>query len=435
MRTLVISHGHPTFSIGGAEVASHNLFKGLNTLPGHEAHYLARVGPPVAPHHGTPFMALRQAPRETLFWANDYDWFLLGNRDLEQLELHFARYLADLRPDVVHFHHILGFGAQAIAAVRKALGGVPIVVTLHEYLSICHHHGQMIKARTGALCHRSSPAECAVCFPEIGPAAFMRRELFLKSFFEQVDAFVSPSRFLIERYAHWGLPRERLHMLENGLDIGAIAPPRTLPREGGRRNRFAFFGQLNPFKGIKVLMEAVTRIPPEIWGQDAVLQIFGGNLEVQPPAFQDEVRKLIQAAGRRVRFMGPYKSADLPQLMGEVDWVVVPSTWWENAPVVIQEAFLHGRPIITSDIGGMAEKVRDRVDGLQFRAGSAESLVDRMVEAIRDPELWTRLRGRIRRPPSAAEAAEQHAALYQRLLRPQRAARRPASRRVAAAAV
>jgi glycosyltransferase involved in cell wall biosynthesis len=102
--------------------------------------------------------------------------------------------------------------------------------------------------------------------------------------------------------------------------------------------------------------------------------------------------------------------------MREIDWVVVPSTWWENSPVVIQEAFLHGRPIITSDIGGMAEKVRNNIDGLHFRAASAESLVDRLVEALRSPDLWERLRSRIPRPISAIEAAEQHRALYERLL-------------------
>ena len=120
--------------------------------------------------------------------------------------------------------------------------------------------------------------------------------------------------------------------------------------------------------------------------------------------------------GRRVRFVGPYKSPDLPRLMREVDWVVMPSTWWENAPVVIQEAFQHGRPVIASDIGGMAEKVRDRLDGLHFRAGSPDLLADCLERALREPGLWDRLRSRIRRPPTAIEAAEAHATLYRTLL-------------------
>jgi glycosyltransferase involved in cell wall biosynthesis len=422
MKVLMLSHGHPAFSIGGAEVASYNLFNGLNRLPGCESHYLARVGPPISRHRDTPFLSLRQKERETLFYANDYDHFRLSNRDVDTLAQEFTRFVLDVAPDVVHFHHFLGFGTEAVRAVRRALPDAAIVVTLHEYLSICHNHGQMVKAKTGSLCQRASPAECAVCFPSISPAQFMRRELFIKAAFDEVDMFVSPSHFLIDRYVAWGVPAEKMLFLENGLEVGEIAPPRPIGRDG-RRNRFAYFGQLNQFKGIKVLIEAVARVPREIWG-DAVLNVFGGNLEVQPEAFQQEFRRLVHAVGRRVRFFGSYKSADLPTLMREIDWVVVPSTWWENSPVVIQEAFLHGRPIITSDIGGMAEKVRNNIDGLHFRAASAESLVDRLVEALRGPDLWDRLRARIPRPISAVEAAEQHRALYERLLEQRR--RKPA---------
>jgi hypothetical protein len=71
--------------------------------------------------------------------------------------------------------------------------------------------------------------------------------------------------------------------------------------------------------------------------------------------------------------------------MGDVDWVVVPSVWWENSPLVIQEAFQRGRPVICSDIGGMAEKVADGVDGLHFRAGDPEALAATIARAATDP--------------------------------------------------
>ena len=416
MKVLILSHGHPEFSIGGAEMASYNLFKGLNRLAGCEAHYLARVGPPITRHRDTPFMSLRQKARETLFYANEYDYFRLSNRDLEGLTRDFGRFLSDIKPDVVNLHHMLGFGIEAIRVIRQTLPNAKIVFTLHEYLSICNNHGQMIKCRGGQLCQRASPGECNVCFPAISPSQFMRRELFLHAFFDQVDMFVSPSRFLIERYATWGLPREKMVMLENGLDIGDIAPPRPLGSTQKRRSHFAYFGQLNPFKGIKVLLEAIVRIPAPIWGHDAILNVYGGNLEVQPAAFQQQFKRLVAAAGRRVRFFGSYRSPDLPTLMRDTDWVIVPSTWWENSPVVIQEAFLHGRPILCSDIGGMAEKVRNTVDGLHFRAGSAESLVDRITSALTTPDLWERLRARIRKPVSAEQAAKQHYSLFHSLV-------------------
>ncbi len=413
MKALVLSHAHPAFSIGGAQVASYNLFQGMKQQQGWDAHYMAGVGPPVARHAATPLMSLGQAADETLFWSNDYDWFHLGLNDTDAIIQHFERFLADLRPDVVNFHHVMGFGIQAIRATRRALGDVPIVYTLHEYLPICAHHGQMIKAKSGALCMKASASECGMCFPEIGAANMLRRELFIKSFFAEVDAFVSPSRFLLRRFQDWGLPREKLVMIENGLDGGPMAPIRTLP-PNGRRNRFAYFGQLNPFKGIKVLVEAVTRIPEKIWG-DGILYIFGGNLEHQPEEFQAQIKELFRLSGRRLRFMGSYKSADLPHLMREVDWTIVPSTWWENAPVVIQEAFHHRRPIIASDIGGMAEKVRDGIDGLHFRVSNPESLAEAMARAM-EPALWDRLHAGIRPPTGAYESARQHAALFDKIL-------------------
>jgi glycosyltransferase involved in cell wall biosynthesis len=50
--------------------------------------------------------------------------------------------------------------------------------------------------------------------------------------------------------------------------------------------------------------------------------------------------------------------------MSACDWIVVPSIWWENSPVVIQEARLAARPLIVSNIGGMAEKVDASIDHL-----------------------------------------------------------------------
>ena len=196
---------------------------------------------------------------------------------------------------------------------------MPIVYTLHEYLPICAHHGQMIKTKTHALCSKASPSDCGVCFPEIGAGNMLRRELFVKSFFAEVDAFVSPSHFLLSRFADWGLPQDKLVMIENGLEGGTVTPPRPAA-QGAPRNRFAYFGQLNPFKGIKVLVDAVTRVPASVWG-DSVLYVYGGNLEHQPDEFQAQVKELFRIAGNRVRFRGIVQEprAARPDARGRLD--------------------------------------------------------------------------------------------------------------------
>ena len=411
MRVLIISHGHPAFSIGGAEVASHALFRALGREPGVSAHYLARATAPVRRHAATPLMSLRQGEREVFLHTDAWDEFWLSNSGLADLSGAFASYLETIRPDVVHFHHVIGFGVEAIALVRRVLPGVRIVVTFHEYLSICPNHGQMVKTRRQVLCHGSSPADCNACFPEHSPSMLFQRERHLKDHLLLADAFVAPSAFLRDRYVAWGLPAESLHVIENGLDQRA-APHRAVP-EGGRRDRFGFFGQVTEFKGLHILLDAVARVPEAVWGE-ATLNVFGGNLEFQPEAFRTRFAALMERAGRRARFHGGYRPEDLPRLMEGVDWTVMPSIWWENSPVVIQESFLHRRPPIVGDIGGMAEKVRNEVDGLHFRVGSPEALADRLQQALTEPGLWERLVSGAPTPPDLAGFAGLHLALYAR---------------------
>jgi glycosyltransferase involved in cell wall biosynthesis len=167
---------------------------------------------------------------------------------------------------------------------------------------------------------------------------------------------------------------------------------------------------------LHVLLEAVASIDDDVWGNDAKLCIFGGNLENQPVAFRERFDRLIERAGRRARFFGSYRSEELPRLMEQVDWLIMPSIWWENSPVVIQEAFLHGRPPIVVDIGGMAEKVRHGVDGLHFRAGSPEDLADRLNETLTEPELWEQLRANASRPLDLNGFAQAHLHVYRRMI-------------------
>jgi glycosyltransferase involved in cell wall biosynthesis len=83
---------------------------------------------------------------------------------------------------------------------------------------------------------------------------------------------------------------------------------------------------------------------------------------------------------------------------------------------VIQEAFAHRRPVICSDVGGMAEKVTDGVDGLHFRVGDAESLAMTIRRAVATPGLWERLRDGITPVHSMSEHAGTLTAAYESLL-------------------
>lgn len=416
LRVLLLSHGHPALSFGGGEVASFNLHKGLKASGGVSSFYLARTASPMPRHAGSAFLSFDLPEDELLYHADDYDHLTLSNANTGDIERDLIPLVHELQPDIVHFHHVIGFGLETVHAMRRALPKAVMLITLHEFLALCHHHGQMVKRSDGSLCRRSSPIDCHLCFPDIGPASFLRRQSLIRASLELFDHFISPSAFLADRFAAWGLPGGRMSVIENGLDIEVAALPRHVSGPEQRRGNFAFFGQLMPQKGIEILLDAVNRVPGEIWGPDARLMIFGNRLEKQAPAFRERVEKLLADGKGRARIYGPYQNTEMGRLMASADWVVVPSIWWENSPVVIQEAFFHRRPVITSNIGGMAEKVRDRIDGLHFRVGSAEDLADRLAECLTTPGLWNELRDGIAPPPSHVDCAGRHIALYRRLL-------------------
>lgn len=417
-KVLFVCHNHPDLHPGGTEIFSHGLFRELKAGHGIEAIYLACAG---RAHRGrlpgTMLQAIGRAPDELLLWTGHFDPFMLSQIDLHGVMPEFDGILKTFRPDIVHFHHVLLLGVEAIQLVRRVLPNAAIALTLHDYYPICANDGQLVTAGDRRLCRQPSADACTKCFPEHGRDRFVVRELFVKQALALVDRFISPSAFLRQRYIDWGLPPERIEVVPNGLRAQVSAPVRPLP-SGGRRDRFAFFGHLNPFKGALVLLEAARRLVEQ--GGGPISLVLHGSAEFQTDAFKAELAK----AHANVPFAtarGRYGRDEVPALMADADWVVVPSIWWENAPLVIQEAFHHGRPVICSDIGGMAEAVRDGIDGLWFRAGDAQHLAERMREAT-EPTLWDRLAAGIHPPRSMAESAEDHFGLYRRLI----AGRRPA---------
>ncbi len=179
-------------------------------------------------------MSLRLAEDELLFHADDYDHFFLSNGDTQAISRDLLRFARDLRPHVVHFHHVLGIGLEALYALREAFPHTAILVTFHEYLSICHNHGQMVKRPSGQLCETASPVACHGCFPDIPVSRFLKREQFARGMLGLADAFVSPSRFLAERYVAWGIEKDKLSVIENGITVETAAPAREAARSRAR---------------------------------------------------------------------------------------------------------------------------------------------------------------------------------------------------------
>lgn len=410
---MVIAHGHPELSIGGGEVAAYELFRGLRRLPGVSAWFIAADDPTQPP---TPALSSFFAGRrdEIILHSRTVDPFLFSQRSSNAID-HFSSLVARIRPDIVHFHHYMNLGLELVAAVRRVVPDARIIMTLHEYLGICANFGQMVKTETGALCYRSGVKDCMECFPNLTNGHFLERERFTKSHFSFIDTFVAPSEFLRSRYVSWGLPAERIIVLDNATPA-AVASPRPLRRDE-RRSVFGFFGQINPYKGLDVLLRAFETLGrlPKSEVSDIRLNVHGAYLDLNPPEYIATIRDLFSRTTPFTRFSGSYRREELSALMTAVDWVVVPSLWWENAPVIIEEALAHRRPVICSDIGGMAEKIRPGKDGFHFPVGDVTALADLLVRLAAQVTVWDGLQHTMRLPITPEQSVDRHLQLYRAL--------------------
>ena len=288
------------------------------------------------------------------------------------------------RPDLVHLHHFVYWGIELFDFF--ALRGIPVVFTAHEYMAICHHYGQMVKTN-GQLCFASSPAECTRCFPEISSGFFfLRREMILEKLM-LASIVVSPSAFLRDRLDDWSSGRLAVTVIENPRAVSAYEPPAEVAAAAERSERhhriIGYFGQLNHFKGTDVLLDAFRQLKER--GINVRLRLFGANLEMQDEAFRERTRAKIADLGEWVEFFGSYRNEAVVRLMADCDAVVIPSIWWENSPVVVQEAIQAGVTIIASRIGGLAEKLRSYQRAVLFEVGSASDLADRIANLRAEP--------------------------------------------------
>ena len=409
-RILVISHGHPDFSLGGGEIAAYSHWAELRRR-GIEAMLVCRVSESPG-HVGAPFFARSADGLEVLFSPPGVNHFRHSQPQRDVVYRDFRALLERFRPTIVHFHHYAHLGLELIREVRKYGADVPIVLTLHEFLAICHAQGQMLKSN-GILCQKAAPLDCHMCFPEISAQDFFMRETFVKSFFSLVDVFVCPSQFLRDRYVAWGLPPEKMVVLENGQPLsGGILAESSADQKYERR--FVALGQISRRKGTLVLLDAVRLLHKRL--RKVVRVEIHGSSQYAEDDFKIQFEKALKGLDDTVRVCGPYRSQDVGGIIRRNGWVIVPSIWWENSPLVIQEAFVAGRPIICSDIGGMAEKVRDGVDGLHFRANDPTSLAAVIKHATETEGLWDQLQRQIRPVYPMATHAQQLVALYTELL-------------------
>jgi len=416
-KVLLVSLGQPDLVLGGSPAICQELFDELRTRQDVECFMLAAVDREAGDVHQPKAGITGFDGREGMYLLHqtDHDPWLHRNNEPRLVES-FAALLRALEPDVVHFHHFLSIGLDMISVVRRILPSCRVLLTFHEFAAICAADGHMVRRTDRSLCDRASPVRCHQCLPERQPDEFMIRKMWLEHHLNQVDRFTCPSHFMIEHFVNWGIARDRISHVTNGQRSRVIRP--LLAQPSGPRNRFGFFGLLHDDKGVWVLLRAVNLLRDAGFTRFQI-DINGGGLQHASPAVRREVEAFQQAEQQRPRaeqivsFNGAYNIDQIQSRMARVDWTIVPSVWWEIFGLVISEAWMFGRPVICSNVGGMAERVSHEVDGLHFEMGDPASLAATIQRACTEDGLWERLHAAVPEPPSRAAMADGFLALYE----------------------
>jgi len=355
----------------------------------------------------------------------------------------FSHFLNSRRTDVVHLHS--GYLISAIIAEKAMEKNIPTVISLHDFWFACPIIN-LLKPN-GYLCAKPSP--CAGCYwcllsekrryriPDIRSQGklgelFIRvaqnqavsrllrlrepvrqlneRRQYLRDVVATVDAVTAPSKFLIQKYLDYQVTSKNMVLLQNGFDRRPRNNELKLPSKHTPL-RIGYLGQIAQHKGVHVLVDAFISTQA---GLDTI-ELFLYGSETTWPEYAVELRK--KTLGRaNIYFKGAYQAAEIGDVMDELDVIVVPSICFENRPTVILEAFSYLKPVIVSDLGGMAEMVDHDGNGLKFKPGDVDSLSMQLRRFLDEPGLLPHLRAGIRPVKTVEEETLEVEHLYEQAI-------------------
>ena len=121
-------------------------------------------------------------------------------------------------------------------------------------------------------------------------------------------------------------------------------------------------------------------------------------------AYQKKVVRLAEG-DQRIEFEGQYDYNRIGEILEGIDVVIVPSIWYENAPLTIMTGLAYGIPVVVSDIGGMREAIREGRNGLTFRVGDPDDLSRRISSIAGNPGILEEFKKTLQYPIRAEEEA------------------------------
>lgn len=288
------------------------------------------------------------------------------------------KFLKDFQPEVAHIHNIYHYLTPSIFFTLKK-HRIPMVLKLSDYKLICPNYKLFNKGKICQKCQGRKYYHCFLncCLKKSFAVSFLAMiEAYVHALlasYQKIDLFLAPSIFMKEKCQEFGISKNRIEILRNTINEKNFIFNKE--KDFLEENYFLYYGRFSEEKGLEQLIETVWEIKKKqkLKGNKLVLV---GNGPMEEFLKSKVIELNLQ---KEVKFWGFKKGEELQSIIRKSKFVVLPSIWFDNSPLVISEAQLLEKAVLISDLGGSKELIIKGKTGEIFSFDKKDDFIEKLI--------------------------------------------------------
>lgn len=300
-------------------------------------------------------------------------------------EYKLRKLIKKTKPDAIYIlHEVNHLSPSIIRAAKKE--GVHVVHRISDFFIFCPKYDFLCKNEICEACLHGSYSKAiknkCVKNSKLGTILrVMAMKLYnVIKVFDDVDQFICTCEFSKNKLIEGGIKSEKIKCIPTFIDSSKIEPCYDNDKY------FLFLGRMAHQKGVIYAIEAMNYLKDT----DYVLKITG---TISDSEEDQKIWKYIQDNNleEKIIFTGFKQGKELNELIDKSTSILCPAIWYENMPNTVIEAYAHGKPVVASRIGSLAEIVEDNITGLLFEMKNSKDLSNKLLRFVQDDSLSERL--------------------------------------------